>query len=353
MIVAIRADASLEIGTGHVMRCLTLGQFLRQKGCEVFFICREVDGHLCEVVESRRFHCSRLPRLAAGETNDTAAFRELDARQTSVSLEAYGRSPDLLVVDHYELDRSWELVLRPHVGRILVIDDLGNRMHDCDLLLDQNLHDFPDRRYCGLVPERARVFVGPKYALLRPEFSAAQSVPRTGGLRRMLVFFGGVDPTNESLKVVRALRSMGTDAPRTDFVLGPTNPFSDTVFDAARDLACANVIRQTDDMAELMREADLGLGTCGVAGWERCCVGLPSLVAVSADNQRDDARILQSLGAVRNLGDAERISVERWAAEISDLRNDPKSLTAMSIAAASVMQGRSEAVRELEAALVS
>jgi UDP-2,4-diacetamido-2,4,6-trideoxy-beta-L-altropyranose hydrolase len=169
----------------------------------------------------------------------------------------------------------------------------------------------------------------------------------------MLVFFGGVDPTNESLKVVRALRLMGADAPQTDFVLGPTNPFSDVVLDAARDLGCANVIRQTDDMARLMREADLGVGTCGVAGWERCCVGLPSLVAVSADNQLDDARILQSMGAVRNLGDAEHTSTERWAREIWELRNDPESLTAMSIAAASVMRDRSEAVREFEAALFS
>jgi UDP-2,4-diacetamido-2,4,6-trideoxy-beta-L-altropyranose hydrolase len=353
MIVAVRADASLQIGTGHVMRCLTLGRWLREKGCEVFFICREVDGHLCQVIESRHFHCSRLPRLATGEMNDIATLRELDARQTSAAIEAYGRPPDLLVVDHYELDRSWELILRPNVGRILVIDDLGNRMHDCDLLLDQNLHDFADRRYSGLVPDGARVFVGPKYALLRPEFSAARSVPRTRGLRRMLVFFGGVDPSNESLKVVQALRSMGTEAPQTDFVLGPTNPFSDVVLDAARGLACANVIRQTDDMAGLMRQADLGLGTCGVAGWERCCVGLPSLVAVSADNQLDDARILQSMGAVRNLGDAEQITPERWAREIWDLRNDPESLTAMSIAAASVMQGRSEAMREFEAALVA
>lgn len=351
MIVAIRADASLEIGTGHVMRCLTLAQFLRQKGCDVFFICRDVDGHLCEVIESRNFRCSRLPRLAADETSDIARFQDLDARQTRASIEAHGR-PDLLVVDHYLLGSAWELILRPNVARILVIDDLGNRSHDCDLLLDQNLHDFADRRYRGLVPEGARVFVGPKYALLRPEFSAAQCVPRTGGLRRMLVFFGGVDPTNESLKVVRALGSMGADAPQTDFVLGPTNPFSESVLGAARGLPCANVIRQTDDMAELMREADLGLGTCGVAGWERCCVGLPSLVAVSADNQLDDARILQSMGAVRNLGDAAHISIERWAREIRDLRNDPKSLAAMSIAAASVMQGRSEAIREFEAALV-
>ena len=151
MIVAIRADASLEIGTGHVMRCLTLAQFLRQKGCDVFFVCRDEDGHLCEVIESRNFRCSRLPRLPADEPNDVATFQDLDARQTRASIEAYGR-PDLLVVDHYLLGSAWELILRPNVARILVIDDLGNRNHDCDLLLDQNLHDFADGAIAAWYP---------------------------------------------------------------------------------------------------------------------------------------------------------------------------------------------------------
>jgi UDP-2,4-diacetamido-2,4,6-trideoxy-beta-L-altropyranose hydrolase len=226
-------------------------------------------------------------------------------------------------------------------------------MHDCDLLLDQNLHDFPDLRYSTLVSEGTQVFVGPEYALLRPEFCAVQAIPRTRGLRRMLSFFGGVDSTNEALKIVQALHLLGRDAPRTDLVLGWTNPHAEEVLGAARGLACVNVVRQTNEMAELMREADLGLGTCGVAAWERCSVGLPSLVVVSADNQRDDARILHSIGAARNLGDAAEISIEQWAQAVREVQQDPASLTAMSIAAASVMRGRSEAAAKLESALAS
>jgi UDP-2,4-diacetamido-2,4,6-trideoxy-beta-L-altropyranose hydrolase len=358
--VVIRVDASIEIGTGHVMRCLTLARTLRARGAGVSFVCREEEGNLCNLVEAANFHCDRLPKQQAEFQIDSSAsavamarLGEIDARQTHAKIESCGGKPDLLVVDHYMLDRSWESILRPYVGRIFVIDDLANRAHDCDLLLDQNLQDSRDSRYSGLVPEGAQIFLGPKYALLRPEFCSAPALPRTSGLRRMLVFFGGVDPTNEALKIVEALRSMGPTVPETVLVLGPSNPHVDKVFAAASGVACVTVLRQTEDMAELMRHADLGVGTCGVAQWERCSVGLPSLVVVSADNQRIDARILHGLGAARSLGDAAGTNSAGWAFALRDLQNDPSLLTAMSIAAASVMRGRSEAMRDLEAALVA
>lgn len=354
MRVAIRVDASLEIGTGHVMRCLTLARRLRANGANVMFICREGVGNLCTSIEAANFRCSRL--LERPEPIDGMSAEEYcatDARQTRAVIDSCGQPPNLLIVDHYLLDESWESAMRPAVGRIFVIDDLANRAHDCDLLLDQNLHDSPDSRYSRLVPKGARIFAGPRYALLRPEFDSTPAAARANGLRRMLVFFGGVDATNEALKIVLALRSMGASAPDTDVVLGPANRNVESIRTAAGDMACVNIVAQTDDMARLMREADLGIGTCGVAAWERCRVGLASLVVVSADNQRDDARILHVLGAARNLGDAPTVGIDRWAREIEHIRRDPALLNAMSIAAAAVMAGRSEAVRELEAALVA
>jgi UDP-2,4-diacetamido-2,4,6-trideoxy-beta-L-altropyranose hydrolase len=281
------------------------------------------------------------------------ALQAEDAVQTSAAIRARKIRPDLLVVDHYALDKSWESSLRPLVGRIFVIDDLADRAHDCDLLLDQNLHDAPASRYAGLVPEGAQIFIGPKYALLRPEFGGAPTAPRTQGLRRMLVFFGGVDATNEALKIVHALRLMGTAAPQTDLVLVPVNPNRSEVVDAASGIPRLTVLGRTDDMAGLMRRADLGIGTCGVAAWERCSVGLPAVVVISACNQRDDARILHALGAVRNLGDARNVRIEQWADEVRAIGDDPALLSRMSIAAAAVMGGQKEALRDLEAALVS
>jgi UDP-2,4-diacetamido-2,4,6-trideoxy-beta-L-altropyranose hydrolase len=289
MRVAIRADASLRMGTGHVMRCLALADTLRGRGASVSFLCRQHDGHLCDLIESQGFAVSRL---AASDGS-----WQTDADQCCAEIGRMGTAVDLLIVDHYALDKLWEQALRPLVRRILVIDDLANRPHDCDLLLDQNLHDSPESRYLGLIGESTRRFIGPRYALLRPEFNINPARERDRGLHRLLVFLGGVDPTHEAGKVVEALRALGSEAPQTKLVLGPVNPDGAELREAARGIDALSVIGTTTSMASLICEADLGVGTCGVAAWERCILGLPALVVVNAENQRDDAQILHSLGA--------------------------------------------------------
>jgi UDP-2,4-diacetamido-2,4,6-trideoxy-beta-L-altropyranose hydrolase len=353
--VAIRADASADIGTGHVMRCLTLANALRGRGATVSFLCREYAGHLCDQVEADGFAVHRLP-VQAALTPDASLVPpqigwEVDAEQSRLALEHAGMRPDLLVVDHYGLGIPWERALRPLTRRILVIDDLADRPHDCDVLLDPNLHDSPKIRYTRLVAPSTRVFVGPRYALLRPEFDRVAARTRDSGLSRMLIFFGGADSSNEALKLVHALRGLAERAPPTVVVLGAINSNVEEVRRTTRGVDRIQLVVTTGEMARLMDEADLGVGTCGGAAWERCLLGLPALVVVSAENQRDDARILHSLGAVRNLGDASDTSVKRWIAEIGALQKDPAALQAMSRAAAAVMRGRQQAVREFESAL--
>jgi UDP-2,4-diacetamido-2,4,6-trideoxy-beta-L-altropyranose hydrolase len=338
------------------MRCLTLANMLRSRGAAVAFLCRELSGHLCDRVEADGFALHRLPAPAATPTGAPLARSqidwEIDAEQSRSALEHAGMCPDLLVVDHYGLGSSWEYALRPLSRRILVIDDLADRAHDCDILLDPNLHDSPTVRYVGLVATSTQVFVGPRYALLRPEFDLVAMRTRDSGLRRMLVFFGGADSSNEALKLVRALQVLGDRAPPTVIVLGSINQNVQEVRRAALGVDRIRLLVATDEMARLVDEADLGVGTCGGAAWERCLLGLPALVVVSAENQRDDARILHSLGAVRNLGDANDTSVTHWVGEIEALQKDSASLQAMSRAAAAVMAGRRQAVHEFESALV-
>jgi UDP-2,4-diacetamido-2,4,6-trideoxy-beta-L-altropyranose hydrolase len=353
--VAIRADASADIGTGHVMRCLTLANALRGRGATVSFLCREYAGHLCSQVEADGFAVHRLPVLAASPSHASLAVPEigweLDAEQSRIALEHAGMRPELLVVDHYGLGRPWERALRPLTRRILVIDDLADRPHDCDVLLDPNLHDSPNIRYVGLVAASTRVFVGPRYALLRPEFDLVAARTRDSGLSRMLIFFGGADSSNEALKLVHALRGLAERAPPTVIVLGAINSNVEELRRTTLGMDRIQLVVTTGEMARLMDEADLGVGTCGSAAWERCLLGLPALVVVSAENQRDDARILHSLGAVRNLGDASDTSVKRWIEEIGALQKDSAALQAMSRAATAVMRGRQQAVREFESAL--
>src|SRR5690606_211919 len=173
--VAIRADASSRIGSGHVMRCLTLAERLREDGADMLFVCRVHDGNLVETIEQRGFSVATLSPAAdrdelAGYAGWLGVSQEDDARQTIKAIAAYGwKKFDWLVVDHYALDAQWESALRPLAGRILAIDDLANRKHDCDVLLDQILVANFERRYDGLVPENATRLLGPKYALLQPD----------------------------------------------------------------------------------------------------------------------------------------------------------------------------------------
>jgi UDP-2,4-diacetamido-2,4,6-trideoxy-beta-L-altropyranose hydrolase len=356
-LVVFRVDASSTMGTGHLMRCLTLAGGLRKIGLESLFMCRLHDWKVGDLIEEGGFRVRWLPvaetAWAAGPLHAAwlACSWEEDAEQCRAVIEELSGKPELLVVDHYALDARWEHALRPWVGRILVIDDLADRPHECDVLLDQNLHDAPGSCYSGLVNASTRLLLGPRYALLRPEFDAFEPRVRQSGLKRVAVYFGGIDPCGQAKNVVHALRALGLEPPATTLVLGSGNPDAKAVRAAAEGIKNINIVDTTIQMAELMYEADLGIGTCGGSAWERCAVGLPALVVVSAENQRSDARHLHDLGAVRNLGDAATVGVNVWVKAIRTIRSDPESLTAMSRAAAAVMRDRIDVVSALDTAL--
>jgi UDP-2,4-diacetamido-2,4,6-trideoxy-beta-L-altropyranose hydrolase len=261
-------------------------------------------------------------------------------------------SRDLLVVDHYAIDERWERILKPLFRRVLVIDDLADRRHTCDVLLDQSLHDDSEARYSGLVEMPSRLFIGPRYALLRPEFERVVAPLRKNGLRRILVYLGGTDPTNETAKILRALQSLKPVGPQVTIVLGRNDRNTLAIRRAAAGMVNIEILSGTNEMAQLMASADLGIGTCGGAAWERCAVGLPSLVVVNAENQRDDARMLERMGAIRNLGDASGATFEKWSIEICALRDDPSALAEMSRASAEVLRDRTVSMQQLIAALV-
>jgi UDP-2,4-diacetamido-2,4,6-trideoxy-beta-L-altropyranose hydrolase len=352
-----RVDASTSIGTGHVMRCLTLADRLRNRMDVIHFLSREHEGNLVDLIDGRGFPVTRLPTTrtadaATAHSSWLGASLQDDSAQCLAAIDRLGARPSLLVVDHYALDKRWERALRPAVERILAIDDLADRPHECDVLLDQNLHESPESCYSGLVDSSTRVFVGPRYALLRPEFDAVTPRVRDSGVNAILAFFGGDGESDEIMKLLDALRALDHEAPRVTVVTGHGNPNTSKVRHAARELRNIRIVETTSRMADLMVEADLGVGTCGGAAWERCAVGLPTLAVITAENQREDARLLHERGAVRNLGEASDMTAGRWADAILTIKHDPEALKRMSLAAADVLQGRAGAMQELEAALV-
>lgn len=310
--IAFRVDASTEIGTGHLMRCLTLAQSLRSEGADCTFLGRRHGGQLGGLIEERGFSALTLDTFAA-EGVDTAmpAARpvhaawlgtswRVDAAQT---LAALGNTcPDWLVVDHYALDAHWERLLRSRCHRLLVIDDLADRPHDCDLLLDQNLGRQASD-YAGLVPKSARVLAGPEFALLRPEFAKMRETSarrrRLAPWRRILVTMGGVDQLNVTGRTLAALArcALPQDC-KVTVVMGAAAPWLAHVRTQARQLPyAAEVLVNVLDMARHLSETDIAIGAAGSSAWERCCLGVPTITAVLADNQRSGATALASAGA--------------------------------------------------------
>ena len=180
------------------MRCLVLADAIRHQGGDAVFVCREHDGHLCDLIEELGFAVSRLPapkaEYQANNTLRNAAWLGVpwqeDAEQTRVAIEPEGGNPDWLVVDHYALDERWESALRASVGRIMVIDDLADRRHNCELLLDQNLVAQMHTRYADKVPTACGMLLGPEYALLQPIYAELHDriPPRGGPVRRIFIF---------------------------------------------------------------------------------------------------------------------------------------------------------------------
>ncbi|WP_067072658.1 UDP-2,4-diacetamido-2,4,6-trideoxy-beta-L-altropyranose hydrolase [Methanoculleus horonobensis] len=324
-----RTDASHTIGTGHVIRCLTLANALAKKGAEVSFIFREHDGHFCDLIEEQGFIIHRLPaadrKFEAPATPAHAAWLgatwQEDADQTGSIIKTLGVKPDWLVVDHYALDSRWERALRPLVGRIFVIDDLADRAHDCDLLLDQNLFADMQTRYATKVPEDCHLLLGPEYALLQPIYAELHGriPPREGPVKRILLSFGGADRDNLAGRALVAFLSLNRPDIDVDVVISDSSPYAPGIRAQAAGHANVHLHSNLPTLAPLMARADLAIGAAGTTSWERLCLGLPALVVTLAENQRPIADELQRLGLVRWLGHKDEVSEQSIRLALAEL----------------------------------
>lgn len=362
MKVALRTDASLEIGSGHVMRCLTLADALKAQGADCHFISREHPGHLLEVIRQRGYKVNRLAahveyaqnaiENVVTQTHDAqqepahvawlGSTWQADAQETAAILAAL--QPDWLVVDHYALDQRWEEALAPHYRQLLVIDDLADRPHRCDLLLDQNLgRQLQD--YAALVPAHCRLLIGPHFALLRPEFAALRpySLQRRQTLpavRQLLITMGGIDQLNATGQVLQALKTCALPADcRITVVMGLTASWLQNVRElAAQMLWPTEVVVNVNDMARRMADSDLAIGAAGGTSWERCCLGLPTLIVVLAENQQPGAQALEAAQAARLVGSVSEFSAQLPAAAAELI--DSGCQSRMSLAASAITDGQ-------------
>jgi UDP-2,4-diacetamido-2,4,6-trideoxy-beta-L-altropyranose hydrolase len=231
---------------------------------------------------------------------------------------------DLLVIDSYDLDQVYEKHFRSYAKKIMVIDDLANRKHDCDILLDQTYgRDAAD--YKNLVPEHCKILAGSNYVLLRKEFiqlrpKALEKRHQTTEVKHILISMGGSDTKNYTLKALEMVKESGFDG-AIDIVVGFTSTNSESVKKYIADLPNECTIHVNADMPKLIYEADLAIGAAGTSVWERCCLGLPQVLMVIADNQEDIHENLLRSGCLSDLAQAynENYShLSEWAAKITD-----------------------------------
>lgn len=323
-----RVDASDAIGTGHLVRCLTLAGALRAHGVEVSFVCREHAGHLGRLVEQQGYAVGLLPLSDAFDAGDDdnayapwlGASWQDDAAQTRALIEALPTIPDWLIIDHYAIDQRWEDTMRAAVGNILVIDDLADRNHAANLLLDQNLVPRMQDRYAGKVSSECRLLLGPDYALLQSPYAELheRAIVRAGRIGRLLVFFGGSDVHDLTSRTLTALLRLNRPDIEVDMVISETSPHAE---DIRRQIAVAKNVHLHSglpSLAPLMAKADLAIGAGGVTTWERLCLGLPALVVTVAENQREIAEELDRRGLVRHLGHHDQVDVTMIETALGD-----------------------------------
>ncbi len=298
MRIVFRTDASTSIGSGHVVRCATLAHALQAHGAELLFVCRQADGDMITWLEEQGLRVARL----VGDAED-------DAEETLAALDAQGfGAVDCVVVDHYALDSQWEQAVRRPGLRIFAIDDLADRPHDCDLLLDQNLVAEHDIRYVELLPGTAVPLLGPRYAMLQPRYRQMHTkVPmRRGRPQRILVYFGAADLPGLTGRVVEALvrRNKGI---AVDMVIGAVNPHRERLLSLAGAYPQLTAHLQMQSLVELMVRADLAIGAGGATSLERLCLALPALIVTLAQNQRPIAAELHRRRLAVWLGDSEAL----------------------------------------------
>ena len=327
---------------------MSLAVELVSRGASVRFLSRPAEGDLSDTIRAAGFPVQPLPSDGAAASDGLVPIGIRDAEATRAALS--GSPMDWIVVDHYGIDATWERTVRPVASRLLAVDDLPVRDHECDLLLDMTLDRRADE-YRPLIPDGALLLAGARYALLRPEFSRLrrQALARRtlgGAVREVLLSFGGSDPADATSGVVeQVFQQLPADCGLT-VVSGADSPHLGSVRRVVEGMPeRVRLLSGVTDMAERMQAADLAVGAGGVTSWERCCLGLPTLIITIAANQQQVADALHRRGAAHFCGTRGEVALHpnRLTEPLRRLLDDPAARATMAQRAAAVTDGRGAA----------
>lgn len=352
MTVVFRVDASIEMGLGHIMRCLTLAQCLEKRGVKSFFISRDANDCAEKLFHRYGFSYFILSSSSNSKKHNREGYErwlavdwEEDANDTLKVLYDIDTECEWLVVDHYALDSRWHDRVKTSIKHLLVIDDLANRKFLADLVVDQS-HGRKLSDYSDLIPDYCRALLGSEYMLLRPEFFQVRSLAfykrsTFKYVKKILVTMGGTDPKNYTRLVLDGLSgvSWGSTVPEVEVVLSSSAPYLRDI----RNIAESHVLHvevslDVADMAKRMLESDLSIGASGATSWERCCLGLPSIILTTAENQKYVAKSLLDVGAAWGIEEDKGV-IKEVARQVGLLCESPKLWRKMSRRAFTVTDG--------------
>ncbi len=334
--VAIRTDASLRIGTGHVMRCLALASAQKERGTHVTFLSREHQGHLIPQIQAAGFDIISLSKPSSALPPADAAYTEWlgtswqeDAKESLDALKKHAL--DWMIVDHYAIDKRWESQIAEQIPHVLAIDDLANREHDCKILVDTGFHANSALRYQKLVPTNCKVLYGPRYLFLRDEFIAAlkKRKARQAPVKQLLVFFGGADPENLTGRLLNVLEKKVFRSWSLAVVGGATNVRNKEHRDRISSWEKAVFYDKSERMAELIQDSTLAFGGGGVGAWERALLGLPTITVPWANNQREVTHPLARAGAI-DLVEPDMATEQHFSSRLERYLSHPEELETMS-----------------------
>ena len=301
MKLLFRTDASKKIGTGHVMRCLALSVEARRRGWNCCFVLRDPSKSIIDVILGSGSEVRVIITKTSSQVSKLNKLIHSDWLNTSQSNDAneslnfiIDYKPNWIIVDHYAIDSTWATIVKKHVPKILVIDDLGDRNLVCDILLDQNL-GASSAKYAGKVPRNCKLLLGPRFALLRSEFREWRESSLEGRKNRnvenILITMGGVDAENYTLQILKEIKkSKYAKKLVLKVITGGAYPHTNSLKEFVNSSGLTvSVAPNVKNMAEIMSKSDLCFGAAGSTSWERCCLGLPTITFAIANNQREIA----------------------------------------------------------------
>lgn len=316
--VAIRVDCTPRLGTGHLVRCLTLADHLSRRGATVTFVGRPYPEAVASRVRAAGHSVVELPSIEGGAPEGPwpDVLQRADAAAMVATL---GKRADVVVSDHYSLGRAWEQEAREPGSLLVAIDDLADRPHDVDVLVDVNwVGPETARRYDDLLCSPTLCLLGPRYALLQDAYRDVRRDARPQRSRTIVASFGGSDPTGETRKLLEAVEGLEPAAVTFDLVLGGAFRDRADVRAIAASLSDVRIHEDLPTLAHLFAASDVAFGAGGVTTWERICVQVPSVVTTVAANQVQTARALNEAGVLRWLGHADATDAATYRAALTD-----------------------------------